>query len=91
MLVHSSMESQDISVSIETKLRAGGPGSVPGRSQTGSSAHTASCPIGTGGSYSGVKRAGREANHSRPSIAGFKNVWSYIIAPPIRLSGVVLG
>jgi hypothetical protein len=38
----------------------------------------------------GVKRPGREADHSPPSSAEVKNTWSYISTPPIRLHGVVL-
>jgi hypothetical protein len=36
--------------------------------QTGSSAHPASCPMGTGGHFAGGKmRPGRDADHSVPS------------------------
>jgi hypothetical protein len=38
----------------------------------------------------GVKRLGREADHSPPSSAEVKNVWSYTSTPPIRLHDVVL-
>jgi hypothetical protein len=38
----------------------------------------------------GVKRPGREADHSRPSSVEVKNAWSYTCTPPIRLHGVVL-
>jgi hypothetical protein len=38
----------------------------------------------------GVKRAGREADHSPPSSAEVKNAWSHISTIPIRLHGVVL-
>jgi hypothetical protein len=38
----------------------------------------------------GVKRPGREADHSPPSSAEVKNAWSYISTPPLRLHGVVL-
>jgi hypothetical protein len=37
----------------------------------------------------GVKRSGREADHSPPFSAEVKNVWSYTSTPPIRLHGVV--
>jgi len=40
------------------------------------------------GSFPEVKRAGREADHSPPSIAGVKNEWSYISTSLIRLHGV---
>jgi hypothetical protein len=38
----------------------------------------------------GVKRPGREANHSPPSSSEVKNEWSYTSTPPVRLHGVVL-
>jgi hypothetical protein len=60
------------------------------RVQTGSGAHPASYPVGTRGFFPGVKRPGREADHSTPSSAEVKNVWSYISTPLIRLYGVVL-
>jgi hypothetical protein len=37
-----------------------------------------------------VKRAGRESDHSPPSIAEVKNAWSYTSTPRIPLHGVVL-
>jgi hypothetical protein len=39
---------------------------------------------------SGVKRPGREANHSPPSSAEVKNAWNYASTPLIRLHGVEL-
>jgi hypothetical protein len=42
--------------------------------QTGSGAHTASCTMGTGGSFPGGKaRPGRDADHSPPSSAEVVN------------------
>jgi hypothetical protein len=42
--------------------------------QTGSGAHPASCPMGTGGPFAGGKaRTGREADHSPPSSAEVVN------------------
>jgi hypothetical protein len=38
----------------------------------------------------GVKRPGREADHSPPSSAEDKNAWSYTTTPSIRLQVVVL-
>jgi hypothetical protein len=38
----------------------------------------------------GVKRPGREADHSPPSSAEVKNAWSYTYTPLIHLNGVVL-
>jgi hypothetical protein len=42
------------------------------RVQNGSGAHPASYPVGTRGSFLGVKRLGREADHSPPSSAEVK-------------------
>jgi hypothetical protein len=59
-------------------LRAGRPGfnSWQGQDlsflhcvQTGSEAHPASYPVGTGSLFMGKKRPGREADHSPPSSA----------------------
>jgi hypothetical protein len=38
-------------------------------------------PVGTRGSFLGVKRPGREADHSPPSSTEVKNAWSYTSAP----------
>jgi hypothetical protein len=40
--------------------------------QTGSGAHSASYPVGTGDSFLGVKWPGREADHSPPTSAEVK-------------------
>jgi hypothetical protein len=40
--------------------------------QNGSEVHPASYPVGIRGSFPGVKRPGREANHSPPSSAEVK-------------------
>jgi hypothetical protein len=58
--------------------------------QTGSGAHPASYSVGTGGSFLGINRPGREADHSSPPSAEVKNSWCYTSTPPIRLHGVVL-
>jgi hypothetical protein len=46
----------------------------------------ASYPMGT----MGVKRPGRETDHSLPSSAEDKNAWSYTFTPLIRLHEVTL-
>jgi len=38
----------------------------------------------------GVKQLGHEADHSPPSSAEVKNMWSYTSVPPICLLGMVL-
>jgi hypothetical protein len=40
--------------------------------------------------FSGVKRPGREADHSPPASAEVKKMWFYTSTPPKRLHGVVL-
>jgi hypothetical protein len=51
------------------------------RVQNGSGAHPASYPMGTRGSFPGVKLPGREADHSPPSSAEIKNARSYASTP----------
>jgi hypothetical protein len=58
--------------------------------QTGSGAHPASYPIGTGVPSSGVKRPEREDDHSYLSNVKVMNAWRYTCTLPIRLHGVVL-
>jgi hypothetical protein len=50
--------------------------------QTGSGAHSASYPMGIGGSFSGIKRHWREADHSPPASAEVKKMWIYTSTPP---------
>jgi hypothetical protein len=38
--------------------------------------------MGTGGSFPGVKRPGREADHSPPTSAEVKKMWIYTPTPP---------
>jgi hypothetical protein len=51
------------------------------RVQNSSGDHSASCPMGTRGSFPRGKRPGREAEHSPPSSAEVKNAWSYTSTP----------
>jgi hypothetical protein len=50
--------------------------------QIGCKAHRPSYLMGTGGGVSGVKRPGREADHSSASSGEIKNEWSYTATPP---------
>jgi hypothetical protein len=59
--------------------------SVRRRVQRGAGAHPVSYPVGIRGLSMGVKRPGREADHSPPSRAEVKNAWSYTSTPSIRL------
>jgi len=56
------------------------------RAQTGSGAHPASYPMGTRGLSLGVKRPGRESDHSSPSSAEAKIAWSYTSTPQYAFS-----
>jgi hypothetical protein len=38
--------------------------------------------MGIGGSFHGVKRLGREAEHSPPTIAEVKKIWIYTFTHP---------
>jgi hypothetical protein len=67
---------RDVSLSI-TNIRARRLG-FDHRVQIGSGAHPTSYRIGTGGPFLEGKRPRREADHSSPSSAEFKNKWSYI-------------
>jgi hypothetical protein len=60
------------------------------RVQNGSGASPASYPMGTRGLSLGVKRQGREADHSPPSSAEVKECVELYLHSPIRLHGVVL-
>jgi hypothetical protein len=44
--------------------------------------HLTSYKMGTGDSFSGVKRQGREADHSSPTRAKVKKMWIYTSTPP---------
>jgi hypothetical protein len=52
------------------------------RVKTGSGTHPASQPMGTGDLTRGVKRPGREAEHSPPCSTEVKNAWGYTSTPP---------
>jgi hypothetical protein len=57
--------------------------------QTGSGAHTASCPIGTGGPFPRAKaQQGRVADHSPHLVPRLRMGRSYTSSPPKRLHGV---
>jgi hypothetical protein len=51
------------------------------RVQIGSGAQPVSYPMGTGALSLGLKRPGREADHSPTSSAEIKNAWSYTALP----------
>jgi hypothetical protein len=86
-------KSRDVSVGIALGYRLDDRGSrvrfpsgagnfsLHNRVQNVSGAHPASYPMGTGGSFLGVKRPGREADHSPPYSAEVKNAWSYTLTP----------
>jgi hypothetical protein len=49
--------------------------------QTGSGVHPTTYKMGTGGAFPGIKRQGREADHSPPTIAEVKKMWIYTSTP----------
>jgi hypothetical protein len=82
---------------IATGYGLGGPGiesrwgarfSAP--VQPGPGTHPASCTMGTG-SFPGVKRPGRDADHPPPPSAEFENQYSYTSTPPLGPSWPVIG
>jgi hypothetical protein len=50
--------------------------------QTGFWVHSAFYPMGTGALFQGIKRPGREADHSPPTSAETKKTWIYTSTPP---------
>jgi len=58
--------------------------------QNGSEAHPASYPVGTRGSFPGVKQPGHEADHSPPTSAKVKERMALYLHSLIRLCDVVL-
>jgi hypothetical protein len=91
LCIHELWGSRDSVVGIATGygLDDWGRSSSPGRVknflhvQTGSGAHPASYPMGTGGSFPrGVKRQKGEADHSSPTSAEVKKMWIYTFTPP---------
>jgi hypothetical protein len=56
--------------------------------QTGPGAYPASYTMGTG-SFPGVQRPGRGADHPPPTSAGVKNEYSYTSTPPLGLHGLL--
>jgi hypothetical protein len=60
--------------------------------QTGSGAHSASCPMGTGDPFSGGKaRPGRDADHSPPSSAEVEYEYELFLLSPQAPSWRVVG
>jgi hypothetical protein len=59
------------------------------RVQTGSGTHLSSYPVGTRGSFPGIKRPEWEANHTPPSSAEVIEEGSYTSSSPIHLHGIV--
>jgi hypothetical protein len=85
------------SVGIATGLRAGrsGDGIPVGARffthvQTDPEAHPSSCTVGTG-SFPGVKRPGRGADHPPPSSAEVKKEYSYTSTQPLGQVRPVMG
>jgi hypothetical protein len=58
--------------------------------QTGPGAHPASYTMGTG-SFPGLKRQGRDADHPPPSSVEVTTEWSYTSTSPLGLWGLLYG
>jgi len=56
--------------------------------QNGSGTHTASYPMGTGGSYLGIRRPEREADHSPLSSAEVKECMELYLHSPVLLQRI---
>jgi hypothetical protein len=89
-----SASSWDSAVSVATGygLGDGGRSSRPGRvknilhvAQTGSGVHPTSQPMDNSGTSPGIKRPGREADHSPPASAEVKKMLIYTSTPPYAL------
>jgi hypothetical protein len=80
-----------LSYTTRVRFRAGtGKFSPRHRVQIGSTVYPPSYQVGARDSFPGVKRPGREVDHSHPSSAEVKKAWSCTSTHPIRLHGVVL-
>jgi hypothetical protein len=67
---------------VEVESQYGQEFSVLHVIQTGSWVHPTSYPMGTGGSFPGGKRPGREADHLPLASAEVKKMWIYTSTPP---------
>jgi hypothetical protein len=95
----ASNRSRDSVVGIATSYGLDGCGSIPGGSKkfffTSIALRPALVPTQThilwvpGALSPGVKRPGREVDHSPPTSAKVKKMWIYT-SSPIRLHGIVL-
>jgi hypothetical protein len=80
--------SRDSSVGIETGYGLDDQGGREFGSRYGKQfsllhiVHWTSYKMGTGGSFPGVKRQGREADHSPQTSAEVKKMWIYTFTPP---------
>jgi hypothetical protein len=71
VISHNSFTNTPLSENIVQHFQLTGPG-----------AHPASCTMGTG-SFPGVKRPARGADHPPPPSAEVENEYSYTSAPPL--------
>ena len=91
MFIQTNYTRKDILVGIATRLRTGwfrvlvprgaNYSSLPQNNHTTSGVHPASYSMGARDSFVGVKRPGREVDHSPPSSAGLTNDGSYTSNP----------
>jgi len=88
LTLYEACRSQGSSVSTVNVLRTGRPGFDSRQGQGLYLFSTASRPPNQG--EPGVKRPGRESDHSPPYSAKVKNVWSYISTPPYVLMACLI-
>jgi hypothetical protein len=77
--VRTSQETHYVSATKPNRLMLFIVGTIR---STGPGVHPASCKMGTGGAFPGVKRQGREADHSHPTSAEVKKMWIYTSTLP---------
>jgi hypothetical protein len=87
--LHKDIRNRDSVVGIAISYGQSGRTSSPGGFkdllhvvQTGSGVKPTSYPMGTGALSQGVKRPGREADHSPPASSEVKKMWIYTPTPP---------
>jgi hypothetical protein len=95
IFIQNTFKSRDSSVGIELGYRLyywsfqspqGWEFFLHHRVQGGFGAHPDFCPMGSRGSFPGVKRPGREADHSPPHIAEVKKCVELYLHSPYTLS-----
>jgi hypothetical protein len=85
-LKSTKMDQREKTPDRQKKITVGARSSAP--VQTGPGAYPASYTMGAG-SFPGVKRPGRGADHPPPTSTEVKNEYSYTSTPPLGLRGLL--